>query len=180
VEPLVALVRGINVGGKSKLAMTDLRGAAEACGLEDVRTYIQSGNLVAVDPRRRKTSAVASALRGAIAAAGAVDPAVFVRTRKELAAVVAKSPFLARGVDPDHLHVVFVDGKAASALRGFDLAAYAPEEAIAVGSEIHFLLPGGVGRSKLTGDLLRRGAAGEGTMRNWRTVTKLLAMADEG
>ena len=115
----------------------------------------------------------------AIAAAGAVDPAVFIRSRRQLAAVVDRSPFVARGEDTAHLHVVFLDGKAAGALRGFDVARYAPEEAIAVGSEVHLLLPGGVGRSKLASDLLRRGAAGDGTMRNWRTVTKLLAMAEE-
>ena len=178
MDALVALVRGINVGGKAKLAMTDLRAAAEACGLEQVRTYIQSGNLVAVDPKRRKPATVAAALRREIASTGAVDPAVYVRTRKELAAVVAKSPFLSRGAEPGHLHVLFVDGKAATALRGFDLAPYAPEEVTAVGSEIHLLLPGGVGRSTLAADLLRR-EAGKGTMRNWRTVTKLLSMADE-
>ena len=179
MQALVALLRGVNVGGRTKLPMADLRAAAESCGLEDVRTYIQSGNLVAVDPRRRSAATVAKALRSAIAAAGGIDPAVFIRSRRQLATVVDRSPFLARGEDAAHLHVVFVDGKAAGGLRGFDVARYAPEEAIAVGSEVHLLLPGGVGRSKLTSELLRRGAAGDGTMRNWRTVTKLLDMAEE-
>lgn len=178
VQALVALLRGVNVGGRTKLSMADLRAAAESCGLEDVRTYIQSGNLVAVDARRRSAATVAKELRSAIAAAGAIDPAVFIRSRRQLAAVVDRSPFVTRGEDTAHLHVVFLDGKAAGALRGFDVAHYAPEEAIAVGSEVHLLLPGGVGRSKLVSDLNRHGT-GDGTMRNWRTVTKLVEMAEE-
>jgi uncharacterized protein (DUF1697 family) len=55
---MVALVRGVNVGGKAKLAMADLRSAAAACGYEDVRTYIQSGNLVFSAPTA-STEAVA-------------------------------------------------------------------------------------------------------------------------
>jgi uncharacterized protein (DUF1697 family) len=178
MDAVVALIRGINVGGRAKLAMADLRKAAESCGLEDVSTYIQSGNLVARDPKRRSTSAVAKALRSAIASSGQVDPAVIVRTRGQLAATVDGSPFLARGEDPAHLHVVFLDGKGGAALRGFDVAKYAPEEAMAVGSDVHLLLPGGVGRSKLAADLARHGTS-DGTMRNWRTVTKLLALAEE-
>ena len=178
MDALIALIRGINVGGRTKLAMADLRKAAETCGLEDVSTYIQSGNLVARDPMRRSAAAVADALRSAIASSGGIDPTVMVRTRRQLAATVDRSPFLARGADPALLHVVFLDGKGATALRGFDVARYSPEEAVAVGSEIHLLLPGGVGRSKLAADLTRH-SAGNGTMRNWRTVTKLLAMAEE-
>ena len=101
-----------------------------------------------------------------------------VRTRSQLAKVVRDSPFLARGEDEAHLHVVFTDGPAAAAVAALDLAAYAPEEAIAVGKELHLLLPNGVGRSKLAADLGRQKGT-VGTTRNWRTVTTLLAMADE-
>ena len=72
---------------------------------------------------------------------------------------------------------MFAEKAAAGALAGLDLDGYAPEEAIASGKDLYLFLPGGVGRSKLAGDLAKNKAA-VGTMRNWRTVTKLLEMAD--
>ncbi len=170
VSVMVAFLRGVNVGGKGKLAMADLRQAAAACGAEDVRTYIQSGNLVFRS--RSSAASMAKKLRTAIAAAGDVDPDVVVRTRDELARVVAKNPYVARGEDPAHLHVVF-DGD----LRGLDVARYAPEEAVAAGRDLYLFLPRGLGRSKLAGDLARKGK-GTGTARNWRTVLKCLELAD--
>jgi uncharacterized protein (DUF1697 family) len=73
---------------------------------------------------------------------------------------------------------VFTDGPAKAGLAGIDVPSYAPEEAIAVGKDLHLLLPNGVGRSKLAVDLGRQKGS-VGTMRNWRTVTTLLEMADQ-
>lgn len=66
----------------------------------------------------------------------------------------------------------------ATGLTGVDVASYASEETIALGKDLHLLLPDGVGRSKLAADIGRQ-ASSVGTMRSWRTVTRLLAMADE-
>jgi len=173
---MVALLRGVNVGGHGTLPMADLRAIATDLGYGDVATYIQSGNLVLSSSTAAAT--VARELADAIAAATSVSPAVMVRTRRQLAKVVHDSPLLARGEDAAHLHVLFTDGPATAAVAGLELDRYAPEEAIPVGKELHLLLPGGVGRSRLAIDLGRRkGAAG--TMRSWRTVTTLLAMVDE-
>jgi uncharacterized protein (DUF1697 family) len=173
---MVALLRGVNVGGRGKLPMADLRAIATELGYGDVATYIQSGNLVlsTVD----SASKVETDLAAAIAAATSASPAVIVRTRAQLAKVVRDSPFLARGEDPGHLHVVFTDGPATAGLAGIDLPSYAPEEAVAVGKDLHLLLPNGVGRSQLAVDLGRQKGS-VGTMRNWRTVTTLLEMADQ-
>lgn len=174
---MVALVRGVNVGGKAKLAMADLRSAAAACGYEDVRTYIQSGNFVFSAPTA-STEAVAQRLRKAIADTTDARPEVIVRTRDELASVVDRNPYVRRGEDAAHLHVVFTSGKAGPTLGSIDLAGYAPEEATAVGQQLYLFLPSGMGRSKLATDLARQQGP-SGTTRNWRTVTKLLEMADE-
>ena len=170
---LVALLRAVNVGGR-KVAMADLRQVAEDLGYDDVRTYIQSGNLLVTTTTG--AAAVAKALEQGIADRCGVDTDVIVRTRAQLAKVVDASPYLARGADPKHLHVVFCARRATVPLP--DVAPYAPEEVIAVGSELHLFLPDGVGRSKLAVDLARKGKANVGTMRNWNTVTRLLAMAD--
>ena len=108
---MVALLRGVNVGGKNKVAMADLREVASACGFEHVRTYIQSGNLLFATASS-DTPAVAAELRSAIADELGVDTPVVVRTREELSDVVAASPYAGAGPDPSTLHVVFVDGTA--------------------------------------------------------------------
>jgi uncharacterized protein (DUF1697 family) len=177
VTVIVALLRGVNVGGRGKLAMTDLREVAAAAGIGDARTYIQSGNLVGTTPSR-STDAVARSLAEAIAGLGGVAPDVAVRTRAELAKVIEHSPFLRRGEDPGLLHVAFMVGRGKAKVELADLDRYSPDEIVAVDRELHLFTPNGLGRSKLAADLLRPKLA-RGTMRNWRTVTKLLEMADE-
>jgi uncharacterized protein (DUF1697 family) len=175
VPVLVALLRGVNVGGRTKVPMADLRAIATDLGYDAVRTYIQSGNLLCTTTAR--PDRVARDLERGIAERCGVDTDVLVRTRAQLAKVVDRSPFLARGEDPKHLHVVFTAGTAR--LPFDDVDRYAPEEVQAVGTELHLLLPGGVGRSKLAGDLAKATKGRPGTMRSWNTVTRLLAMADE-
>lgn len=174
---MVALLRGINVGGRASLAMADLRTVATDLGYGDVATYIQSGNLVL--STSASAGQVADDLAAAIAAATSVAPAVMVRTRTQLAKVVRDNPFLggAAGRDEAHLHVVFTDASARAGLTGIDLAGFAPEEAVARGHELYLHLPGGVGRSPLA-IALGKQKGSVGTMRSWRTVTKLLAMAE--
>jgi uncharacterized protein (DUF1697 family) len=172
---MVALLRGVNVGGRTSLRMADLRQVAEGLGYEDVSTYIQSGNLLlsTSDP----VAQVAGDLATAIAAASSVAPAVVVRTRAQLAKVVAGNPFLQAGADPGHLHVTFTDGPARPGLAGIDLPAYAPEDAAAAGDTLYLHLPNGIGRSKLASDLAKQKGP-VGTTRSWRTTTKLLELAE--
>lgn len=175
----MALLRGVNVGGRTKLPMADLRSAVEACGFVDVGTYVQSGNVVLRVPEGHPTSgdagAVADAVRRAVADRTDVQPDVVVRFREELHRVLAGNPFLDRSGDPTHHHVAFLAGPAS--LGDVDPSAFAPEDAAAGEREVYLFLPGGIGRSKLAAALSRR-ATGSGTVRNWRTVTKLAELAD--
>ena len=172
---MVALLRGINVGGKTTLLMASLRELATGLGYQDVATYIQSGNVVFRSSDAAST--VAKDLAAAIAALGGVTPAVMVRTLPQLRKVVAGNPFLRRGEDASHCHVVFAEKATSGSLTRLDLDAYAPEEAVAAGKDLYLFLPGGVGRSKLAGDLAKNKTA-VGTVRNWRTITKLLEIAE--
>ncbi len=169
---LVVLLRGVNVGGRSALSMAKLRGVAEDLGYGDVRTYIQSGNLLL--STTKKPATVARELERAIARECGVDTDAIVRTKAELAKAVDANPYVARGEDEEHLHVVFCAQWATTGID--DLDRYAPEEATANGRELYLFLPSGMGRSKLAADLARRG--GRGTARSWRTVTKVLQLAD--
>jgi uncharacterized protein (DUF1697 family) len=172
---MVALLRGINVGGKTTLSMAKLRELAEGLGYDDVATYIQSGNLVlrTSDPAAK----VEKELAARIAGLGGVRPAVIVRTRAQLQRVVDGNPFLERGEDEKACHVVFGAKATKPRLARLDLPDFAPEEATAVGKELYLFLPGGMGRSKLAAELAKDKDA-VGTARSWRTVTKLLEMAD--
>lgn len=180
MDVVVALLRGVNVGGAARLPMAELRAAVEACGYVDVSTYVQSGNVVLRVPDGHPTlgdgDAVAEAIRRSVAASTALQPEVVVRSLEELRDVVSGNPFLDRSTDPTHHHVVFLAEEAS--LGGVDPSEYAPEDAVAVGREVYLYLPGGIGRSKLAATL-SRGATATGTARNWRTVTRLLSMAEE-
>lgn len=171
----MALLRGINVGGKTTLSMDAVREVAEKLGYRDVRTYLQTGNIVL--STRVAPTKVARDLAKKIGDLGGIAPDVAVRSHAQLAETVAASPFVARDEDPAKLHVVFLLDPDAKSGTLEDLARNPGEEVVAVGSELHLLLPKGVGRSPLALAVAKRGP--QGTMRNWRTVTKLLAMAEE-
>lgn len=172
---MVALLRGVNVGGSTRVPMADLRRVVTDAGYGGVRTYVNSGNVV-LTTDGADTETVAATLRAACAEAFPVRPDVVVRTRDELAGVLAANPFLDRDPDPTHHHVVFLPGTGPAVLPQVDVVA--PEDLAAAARELFLFLPNGLGRSALAARLARLGGPG-GTMRNWRTVTTLAAMADE-
>lgn len=173
---MVALLRGVNVGGSGRVAMADVRAAAIACGYTDVATYVQSGNIVFRTADQSPATA-AEALRSAIAGTTTVRPDVVVRTRTELHDIIGASPFAGPDVDLAHLHVIFLPDHVPASLGEIDLPRFAPEQAVAIGREVHLYLPEGTGRSRLAAAVHKR-TTGAGTQRNWRTVTALAALAD--
>lgn len=171
----VALLRGINVGGKNSLPMKALVAIVEGAGGREVRTYVQSGNVVLT-----ATPAIAKKLpalvQDAIAERLGLRVPVVIRTAEAIAAVARDNPFLARGDDPDGLHVAFLaQMPAPDRVAALDPARSPPDELAVRGSEIYLRCPDGIGRSKLTVDWLDRQLATTSTIRNWRTV---LALAD--
>jgi len=179
----VALLRGINVGGRNKVAMTDLRQVATSLGHTDVVTYIQSGNLVFTAPQTG-TSSLADALEREIARQLGVQPAVVVLSRAELAQVIADNPF-PQETSPKCLHAVFRRDEMSP--EGVAVVAAAQErarakgsrdEAVVAGRTLFLHTPDGLGRSELAAQLARSGAQAAGTARNWATVTKLMAMLE--
>jgi uncharacterized protein (DUF1697 family) len=169
---LVALLRGINVGGRNSVPMAGLRSLLEELGLEDVATYIQSGNVLFRSRTPAKT--LTARIEEAIADAYGVRPAVVLRTRGELETVVESIPF----TDTSNVHVVFFDRKpAARAAARLDPGRSPGDTFELVGRELYLYLGHGAGRTKLTGDYLERTLGVRGTQRNWNTVVKLLALA---
>jgi uncharacterized protein (DUF1697 family) len=171
----VALLRGINVGGRGKVAMADLRELVASLGYQDVATYVQSGNVVF-----SAETVDAGALEAAIEDRLGVSSTVVVLSREELERVVADNPF-ADVTEGKQLHVVFTGGEPDGAVVDAAVAKVGgDDEARIVGGTLYLHTPNGIGRSKLAAELARRGPD-DGTARNWTTVTKLLAMlSDEG
>jgi uncharacterized protein (DUF1697 family) len=174
---VIALLRGINVGGKNKLAMADLRSIATDAGFADATTYVQSGNVVLPSVPVRDTGGVAAALGAAIEERTGLSIPVITRTVDEWQTMIDANPFPEAAADGTKLHVVVLDGPVAPALTDFDATKFAPE-AVAGGERVVYLsLPNGMGRSKLAVALQRVGNAKSGTARNWRTVLALAEMA---
>jgi len=170
----VALLRGINVGGKTKIGMAALRDTCTSVGCEDVVTYIQSGNVVLKS--KLTADELRTALEGAIAGEFGFSPAVMIRTAKEISAVVDRNPFA--GSDDKAVHVGFLhaapDAATKKCLGAIDCA---PEELTVVGRDIYLHLPNGMGRAALPVQMERCLRPTPVTVRNWRTVTKLVELS---
>ena len=176
----VALLRGVNVGGARSLPMPALREALEDAGLSDVRTYLQSGNVVfraeSGDARR-----LAAKVRQCIAEEFAVEADTLVLPCAQMVRVAADNPFLAEQPAPDvrWLHAAFLfEPIAAETFAALRLPAGAEERAAFGDGAVYLLLPHGMGRSKL-GAGVGRALGVPVTARNWRTVTSLAAMCEE-
>ena len=173
----VAFLRAVNVGGRSSLAMADLRAVAEGLGFTNVRTLLQSGNLV-FESKGKKAAALESALEAALKKRG-MEIDFMIRRADELAAVIAANPFPKEAkADPGHLVVMFLkDAPGAKAIVALQAAVKGREVIRHQGRELYIVYPDGIGRSKLTNTFIETRLDTRGTGRNWNTVTKLAALA---
>jgi uncharacterized protein (DUF1697 family) len=172
----VAMLRGVNVGGNS-LKMDWLREACAGLGLQDVRTYVQSGNIVFSS--RLGAEKLATVLKATIDAQTRLPVPVIIRSVSEMAKIVAGNPFLKqKGVDPTKLHVTFL-AKAPSkpALEKLDALAGTRDEYRLVGREIYLHCPINYGETKLSNTAIEKALSVGATTRNWKTVTVLCEMA---
>jgi uncharacterized protein (DUF1697 family) len=173
-------MRGINVGGKNRLPMKDLAAIFEQAGCTDVRTYIQSGNVVfAAAPSA--AGAVPARVQREVEAAFGIRSPVITRTARELASVLRAVPFSGAAADESRLHVAFLAGKPTPARAASLDPQRSPGDTFQlVGREVYLSLPNGVARTKLTNDYLDSTLGTVSTVRNWRTVTRLAGMLGVG
>jgi uncharacterized protein (DUF1697 family) len=175
-EARVALLRAVNVGGR-KAPMADLRAAFEELGLHDVRSVLQSGNLVFTGGDRRDAELEGRLEREVDARLG-LRTDVMVRAAHELAAVIAGNPFAPMAArDPSHLVVVFLkSAPAAGAFETLQRAVKGREVVRGSGREMYVTYPDGIGESKLTAAVIESKLGVRGTSRNWNTVRKLVEL----
>ncbi|MEJ0025479.1 MAG: DUF1697 domain-containing protein [Rhizomicrobium sp.] len=174
----IALLRAVNVGGTAVLPMAQLRAAVEKAGFGEVRSLLQSGNLV-FDAGALTAAATEKKLEALCTKAFGLTIDIHVRTPKAFAAIVAANPFAKEAeADPGHVHVLFLRAAPpAAAYAALQAVIKGPEVVLGGGRHAYMLYPDGMGRSKLTPAVLARHLGMPGTARNWNTVAKLSAMA---
>ena len=176
---LVALLRAVNVGGKNRLPMTVVAEIFSDAGAVDVQTYIQSDNVVF-----RATPGIAELLPSVVTAAimenfGFSVP-VIVRSAAEFRRLARDNPFLGDGVDTTKLHVTFLsDRPDAARAEALDPGPASTDKLAVQGHEVYLHCPNGMGRSRLTTAYLDAKLATTSTIRNWKTVLKLVDMLGE-
>ena len=170
----IALLRGINVGGRSSLPMKELAGLLEELGCENVRTYIQSGNVVLES--NEKTLVLAEKIRAAIKKQRGFEPEALLLTVKELQEAIANNPFPQAQDDPKAVHFGFLATKPVKPnLEKLESLKKESEEFHLIGKVFYLYAPEGVGRSKLAA-ASEKAIGVAMTDRNWRTVCKLREM----
>jgi uncharacterized protein (DUF1697 family) len=172
----IILLRGINLGPNRRVPMAELRALLGEAGYENVRTYVQSGNVV-LDSDASPVELEARTAKLICERFGFAVPVVS-RTAAELAAVVEHDPFSELATEPRRYQVSFLDRPAPSeVIQALQEAAVDPEAVAVNGREIYAWHPAGVARSKLWNKLAGGSLGVAATARNWTTVCTLLEMA---
>ena len=175
---VICLLRGVNVGGHTKIKMDVLRALCESLGCESPQTYIQSGNVV-FQTKERNLKQLARKIEDAIEGKVGFRPDVILRTAAELTEAIAKNPFAKRhDIHPGKLLITFL-AEAPSTVALAELAKIDtdPEEMKINGREVYVYFPNGMGRSKFPWPRIGKILGSTGTGRNWNTVNKLHEMA---
>lgn len=178
MNTFIALVRGINVGGHNRLLMKDLRAVLEGLGFINVKTYLQSGNVV-FQGGSSDCDQLSRDISHALSEGCQLTLEIFVLSLEELRSAIASNPFPEGEGEPKSLHFSFLR----SSPRNPDLAKLeslrSPSEKFELRGNVFYLhAPDGIGRSKLAANVEKSLGVGL-TARNWRTVNAILSMASE-
>lgn len=177
----VVMLRSINVGGRNRVKMADLKTLVSSLGFTNVATYLQSGNLVCSG--RSGPRVVARTIAGGIEETLGLSVPVVVRTDRELAELLQGNPLADLDDDPTKLHVTFLDripdpervGRLAAEAERFH-----PNRLTVAGANVFLHCPGGYGETALSNAFLERRLGATATTRNWRTVEALAGLAGVG
>jgi uncharacterized protein (DUF1697 family) len=176
MQTYIALLRGINVSGHKKIKMPELKVMFEELGFTNVRTYIQSGNVVfeseTAEDLESKISAKIQALFG-------FEVSVICRTSEEMEDVIKRNPFAEMvGFEPEKLYVTFLqEAPAEEKLATLQALSFEPEMYTVSGREVFVYCFNGYGNTKLDNALFEKKLKVKASTRNWRTVNKLIEMS---
>lgn len=175
----IALLRAINVGGRNRLSMGDLKGLLSAGGYSDVTTYLQSGNALFTGPDGDRDE-LAREIEARMLRDLSLDITVFIRTRDDLAAAIDGNPFPDATSSPSRLFITFLSASPDPVRASeVDMRPFEPDQFRVANRVIYLWCPDGAARSKLTNEFWERRFGLKATTRNWTTVNKLASMAGE-
>jgi uncharacterized protein (DUF1697 family) len=177
----ISLLRGINVGAQKRMSMETLRGIYKDLGFMNVRSYVQSGNVV-FDSLAVNRSELVSCIEARIGQNCGYHVEVFIRRSDELQHILMGNPFLTvRNEEPSKLHVSFYYHSPSETLLSKLTAPSGITDELALGEmAVYLFCPNGYGKSKLSNSFFERKLGIPVTTRNWNTVNALYKMAAEG
>lgn len=177
---LISMLRGVNLGPHNRIKMDALRSVYQSLKLEEPRTYVQSGNVI-FRTKEKNLAKLAVKIQDAIEKKFKCRPDVILRTTDEVKKAIAATPFADRPhLEPGKILVTFLAAEPPREAEA-NLAKFKdyPEELHLRGREMYIYFPNGAGRSKLPWSSVEKLLKVTGTARNWNSVTKMLAMAEE-
>ena len=180
MQTYIAILRGINVSGKNKIIMKELKAALEATDFQNVATYIQSGNVVFAH-KADDEKAIEKQITQLIKTTFGLDVPVLVRTVNYIAQANADNPFLKReGIDVDKLHIAFLAATPTQEnIEKLNSYNYPPDEVIVLGTAVYLHCPNGQARTKFHNSFIENKLKVTATGRNLKTVNKLIEMGKE-
>ncbi|HOW30085.1 MAG TPA: DUF1697 domain-containing protein [Bacteroidales bacterium] len=180
MQTLIAILRGINVGGHKKVPMKELKELIELLGFRDVTTYIQSGNVVFSSPEILPAEFISEKIGMAVGQKFGFDVPVICRTKDEWNETISSNPFIREPeFDTAFLHVTFLEkAPADDVIKSFTRLDFPPEQFFISGKEVFLFCPYGYGNAKLTNTFIESSLGVKATTRNWKTVLALAELAD--
>lgn len=181
MQTFISILRGINVSGQKKILMADLKTLYERLKFKDVKTYIQSGNVIFKSDSKIPDIQLARKIGKAISAKYNFEVPVIIRTKEELEKIISQNPFAKeKKIDLQKLHVTFLsetpDKEKVELIKEAD---FLPDQFIINGKEIYLHIPNSYGETKLSNKFFENKLKVSATTRNWNTVNKLFELASQ-
>ena len=174
MEAKIAILRGINVGGKRKILMADLKILMQDLGYENIQTYIQSGNLIFEAGEKQQNDQLAENIESAILKQFNFEVPVIVLSKNEIESAIANNPFYTAEADINKLHLTFLNKiPEQDKQEQLETVNYKPDQFKIMGKNVFLYCEGSYHKSKLTNDFFERKLKVKATTRNWKTVLKL-------
>ncbi len=180
MSPNIAFLRGVNMAGHNSLKMNDLSGLFQSLGFKDVRTYIQSGNVVFSDQSGKSVSELSVIIELAILKKFNYTVPAIIRNIYDLKQILSINPFInEENFNPGRMVAILLhEETTADQINKVSDVDYPPDKFKIIGSEIFVYCPNGFGKSKLYTNFFEKKMGVTGTARNWNTINTVLQMAE--
>ncbi|MBI5679508.1 MAG: DUF1697 domain-containing protein [Methanobacterium sp.] len=174
----IALLRGINVGRKNRIKMADLINIFESMGFKDVKTYLQSGNVI-FNHDSIDTVKTARDIEKNITQTFGFEVNLIIRNEDELENIINGNPFIKESnIEIDKLHVTFLQERPETEIiQNLDINKDINEKFEVIDKEVYLYCPNGYARTKLTNNVFEKKLKTKATTRNWKTTNKLLQIS---